>query len=124
MSISLHPEHLKRYKDIAGLLIKYGRSDLVRMAEPDSELLEISRNGNSSPSRTDPPATELANDLETMGPTFVKLGQLLSTRADLLPEAYIDALSRLQDSVEPFPFQQVVETLTAELGESAPVQLT
>ena len=47
-------------------------------------------------------ADELAIDLEKLGPTFVKLGQLLSTRVELLPRAYLDALSRLQDEVEPF----------------------
>ena len=45
-----------------------------------------------------------------MGPTFVKLGQLLSSRADLLPMPYLDALARLQDRVEPFSFCQVEAT--------------
>ena len=47
-------------------------------------------------------AEELASDLERLGPTFVKLGQLLSTRPDLMPEPYLTALARLQDRVEPF----------------------
>jgi predicted unusual protein kinase regulating ubiquinone biosynthesis (AarF/ABC1/UbiB family) len=51
-----------------------------------------------------------------MGPTYVKLGQLLSTRVDLLPQAYTEALTRLQDDVAPFPFEQVCETVEAELG--------
>jgi predicted unusual protein kinase regulating ubiquinone biosynthesis (AarF/ABC1/UbiB family) len=58
----------------------------------------------------------LAQDLEALGPTFVKLGQLLSTRPDLLPEPYLDALSRLQDRVEPFPFEEVEEIVQQELG--------
>jgi predicted unusual protein kinase regulating ubiquinone biosynthesis (AarF/ABC1/UbiB family) len=59
-------------------------------------------------------------DLERMGPTFIKLGQLLSTRVDLLPVAYTDALTRLQDDVEPFPGEQAREIIEAELG--APVR--
>jgi len=51
-----------------------------------------------------------------MGPTFIKLGQLLSTRADLLPQPYLDALARLQDSVDPFSFAEVEATITSELG--------
>jgi predicted unusual protein kinase regulating ubiquinone biosynthesis (AarF/ABC1/UbiB family) len=51
-----------------------------------------------------------------MGPTFIKLGQLLSTRADFLPPAYIHALTRLQDKIEPFPFEQVEAIFSGELG--------
>src|SRR5687767_10774996 len=51
-----------------------------------------------------------------MGPTFVKLGQLLSTRADLLPPVYLEALARLQDDVAPFDFAVVEEIVEAEVG--------
>ena len=51
-----------------------------------------------------------------MGPTFVKIGQLLSSRADLLPEAYLKALARLQDKVKPFPFAEVEGIIESELG--------
>jgi len=51
-----------------------------------------------------------------MGPTFVKLGQILSSRPDLLPETYIKALSRLQDKVKPFAFEEVEQTIVSELG--------
>lgn len=111
MGISLKPKHLKRYKDIAALLIKHGRSDLVRNVgldtldvEPDTATPQASK------------ADELARDLERLGPTFVKLGQLLSTRVDLLPTAYTQALSRLQDKLEPFPFDEVETIIAGELG--------
>jgi uncharacterized protein len=51
-----------------------------------------------------------------MGPTFVKLGQLLSTRADVLPPIYLQALRRLQDDVEPVPFDDIEHVVTTELG--------
>lgn len=116
MAISLHPRHLKRYGALAKLLIKYGRSDVVKQAGLDKTLLEEdvpSVDGNA-----DVPAEahELADDLENLGPTFIKLGQLLSTRSDLLPPAYMEALSRLQDKIEPFPYAEVEEIVTAELG--------
>ena len=108
MGISLKPQHLKRYKDIALLLAKYGRSDLVSQIgldefEPANDAMVAE-------------ATDLATDLERLGPTFIKLGQLLSTRADLLPPAYITALSRLQDDIEPFSFEEVERIVETELG--------
>jgi predicted unusual protein kinase regulating ubiquinone biosynthesis (AarF/ABC1/UbiB family) len=113
MGISLRPAHLKRYRDIAWLLWKYGRSDLVTRAGLETVLKEdLEANGHGAP----PEAEDLARDLERMGPTFVKLGQLLSTRADLLPAPYLVALGRLQDKVEPFPFADVERIVSAELG--------
>src|SRR5262249_39253056 len=56
-----------------------------------------------------------ADDLESLGPTFIKLGQILSTRGDLLPPAYVEALARLQDRVEPFPFDEVERTIREDL---------
>lgn len=61
-------------------------------------------------------AQSLANDLERLGPTFIKLGQLLSGRSDLLPPAYAHALSRLQDDLKPFPYADVELIVEAELG--------
>src|ERR1051326_455647 len=111
MAISLKPEHLKRYKDLALLLMKYGRADLVRSAGLDAAI-EGADDGQVSPAKME----ELASDIEKMGPTFIKLAQLMSTRADLLPQPYIDALTRLQDKVEPFPFTEVEQIVNSELG--------
>lgn len=63
-------------------------------------------------------AERLARDMEAMGPTFVKLAQLLSTRSDLLPEPYLEALSRLQDDVRPFPAEEAMRLFEEELGVS------
>ncbi|HEU0054923.1 MAG TPA: AarF/ABC1/UbiB kinase family protein, partial [Longimicrobium sp.] len=113
MGISLKPEHLKRYRDMAGLLMKYGRRDLVKSAGLEDALLEEDRAAETT---TPAQAAELADDLERLGPTFIKLGQLLSTRPDLLPQPYIDALQRLQDSVEPFPAEEAERIVQDELG--------
>ncbi len=110
--VSLKPERLKRYKDVALLFVKYGRSDLVKQAglEDSIDLDEMEL------AETRPQAEELAADLEKLGPTFIKLGQLLSTRADLLPTPYLEALSRLQDHIEPFPYEEVDKIVSGELG--------
>jgi predicted unusual protein kinase regulating ubiquinone biosynthesis (AarF/ABC1/UbiB family) len=111
MSVSLKPSHLKRYRNVAKLFIKYGRSDLVKSAGLDEELEQ-----DEPLEAANPQADELASDLEKMGPTFIKLGQLLSSRGEMLPPAYLNALERLQDNVAPFPFEQVEAIVTEELG--------
>src|SRR3954465_9895976 len=112
MAISLKPQHLKRYQQIAWLLMKYGRSDLVKQSGLTETLASEERTTPKEAAK----AEELAADLEKLGPTFVKLGQLMSTRVELLPQAYLEALARLQDKVEPFPFDDVEKIVCSELG--------
>ncbi len=112
MVVSLKPERLKRYKDVAMLLIKYGRSDLISPAGLEGSVLPDEMAAESEIA----PAEDLAKDLEKLGPTFIKLGQLLSTRADLMPGPYLEALSRLQDHIEPFPYEEVERIVSGELG--------
>src|SRR6185369_10834601 len=101
----LKPRHLGRYKDIGMLLVKHGRSGMAHRADADGA-------DASDDARRD--AEQLAHDLEALGPTYVKLGQLLSTRADLLPAPYLDALSRLQDKVKPFSYEEAEAIVTSE----------
>ena len=101
----MRASHLARYKDIGTLLVKHRRLVTQRGADPSVD--EEATNAD---------AEALARDLESMGPTFVKLGQLLSTRADLLPAPYLQALARLQDRVEPFGFDAVEDIVSTELG--------
>ena len=111
MGISLRPSRLARYRDIAGLLLKYGGTDAVRNAG-----LEDALDGEPPDPRESAKAAALAADLEKLGPTFIKLGQLLSTRNDLLPAEYVDALARLQDKVAPFPFEDAERIIAEELN--------
>ena len=94
------PEKLSRYAAVATLLLKYGRG--VSETEPGDV--------------PDEAPDALARDLEKLGPTFIKLGQVLSTRPDLLPPAYLEALTRLQDNVKAFPFPDVQRIVEEELG--------
>jgi ubiquinone biosynthesis protein len=113
MKLSLKPRHLKRYKDIALLFWKYGTTDLAKEFANDA----ADDAKTSSPAKAGQPGPEeLADDLEKMGPTFIKFGQLLSSRADLLPEPYLKALARLQDKVKPFSYAEVEQIVSSELG--------
>jgi predicted unusual protein kinase regulating ubiquinone biosynthesis (AarF/ABC1/UbiB family) len=126
MKLRISTSHLKRYRQIAALLWKYGRSDLAQQLGTDDgfgadDKIPASSNarGNndSSPStasRVSP--EELADDLEAMGPTYIKLGQVLAGRPDLLPDAYLKSLARLQDKVKPFSYTEVEAIVMAELG--------
>jgi ubiquinone biosynthesis protein len=115
--VKISASHLKRYKEIGVLLVKYGRGDLVSALgmeeafDPDDIKASIPR--SASPD-------QLADDLESMGPTFVKLGQVLSSRPDLLPEPYLKALARLQDKVKPFSYSEVEEIVRGELDVRIP----
>ena len=111
MALSVAPARLKRYVEVARLFVKYGRGPLADELSRDLPLSEPrgGQKGGEDPG-------ELARDLEKLGPTFIKLGQLLSSRADLLPTPYLEALSRLQDRVEPFSFEEVEKIVEAELG--------
>lgn len=100
----MKPSHLPRYTDIARLLLKH-RGAFESVAE-HSEVDGEAAND----------AKKLASDLEAMGPTFVKLGQLLSTRADVLPPIYLSTLKRLQDHVEQVPYVEIERVVNAELG--------
>ena len=96
---------LSRYRDFARFVAKYGRSDFVTRAGAVDDI-----RGDADEARA------FAADLEKLGPTFIKLGQLLSTRGDLLPPAYLEALARLQDDVDPFPFSEVERIVQDQLG--------
>jgi len=112
MALTLQPDQLRRSKEIARLLLRYGRSDVLAAAQRDPLLADL----EPPPPEAADEAEQLARDLEALGPTFIKLGQLLSTRSDLLPPPYLDALARLQDEVEPFPYADVERIVAEELG--------
>jgi predicted unusual protein kinase regulating ubiquinone biosynthesis (AarF/ABC1/UbiB family) len=111
--ISLKPAYVSRYAAIGKLMARYGQADLMRQIGLESlagsEPKQPAANGKARPEA-------LADDLEQLGPTFIKLGQLLSTRADFLGPEYLAALARLQDHVEPLPGGMVEQIIEQELG--------
>jgi len=111
-----HYRHLRRYQEIARVLVRHGFGDLVdqlglvralsvprRLLQREAELPPLSR----------PEHLRLA--IEELGPTFIKLGQILSTRPDLIPPAYIREMAKLQDVVAPSPWEAVRARIEEEL---------
>ncbi|MCD4715966.1 MAG: AarF/ABC1/UbiB kinase family protein [Desulfobacterales bacterium] len=112
--------HLNRYRQILRVLFKYGFGDLVDILKIE-QYLEIGLQMISRKRREKieklTRAERLRMALEELGPTFVKMGQILSTRPDLIPFEYIKELSKLQDQVPPFPYDDVRETIKSETGK-------
>ncbi len=100
-----------RIAALVALVARRGGSGVLSKATGDEfgASLDIADAGTGDPER-------LAADLEAMGPTFIKLGQLMSTRFDMLPASYTTALARLQDNVEPIPAEVAREVIETELG--------
>jgi len=111
--------HLNRYRQILTILFKYGFGDLLEMLKIDQYiavgLQMISKNRVLRIERlTRPQGLRMA--FEKLGPTYIKLGQILSTRPDLIPMEFIQELSKLQDHVPAFPFDQVRKVINDEFG--------
>lgn len=109
----LAPRYLPRLASTVGLFTRYGLADFAKQQgihglgqEPDE-----GDDHGASPDR----AVAFRNRLVELGPAYIKLGQVLSTRPDLLPPAYIAELEKLQDDVEPVPTIDVVNIIEAEL---------
>jgi ubiquinone biosynthesis protein len=98
---------LSRYAQITGIAVRHGFGPVLGLARADDE---------QAVQPAAPAARRLRLALEECGGMFVKLGQLLSTRADLLPAGVIAELARLQDRVAPAPADAVRALLEAELG--------
>lgn len=106
--------HIRRYREIAGTLAKHGLGwTLDKLGFPE----HLGRRRRADRGKT--ASLHLREMLEELGPTFVKLGQLLSTRPDIVPEPYISELSKLQDTAPTLPASAIREVIASELG--APV---
>jgi ubiquinone biosynthesis protein len=116
--------HLIRYQQIIGIILRYGFDNildaldfdryiesglkLIPFYKPHERVEKLSRN------------QRIRMALEELGPTFVKMGQVLSSRPDLIPMDLITELSKLQDEIPAFGFDQVQETIAAEFGKPLP----
>jgi ubiquinone biosynthesis protein len=96
---------------ITNVALRFGLDDIILSHERLRGLRPWVRRVLFWRDLSQPPAVRLRLALEKLGPIFVKFGQVLSTRRDILPTEYADELARLQDRVPPFPAEQVVATL-------------
>src|SRR5688572_12789086 len=115
--IILSPYHLPRLESTHDLFTNYdllefpNRQRLPNIVGPNLAQTEDSSNGEPAGK-----ARAFRDRLVELGPAYIKLGQVLSTRPDLLPRAYIDELEHLQDAVPPMDFEIVESTIEAELS--------
>ena len=114
--------HLNRYRQILAILFKYGFGDLLDRLSIDqyigAGLQAISRKRAERVSKLTRPQ-RLRMAFEELGPTYIKLGQILSSRPDLVPVDILQELARLQDAVPPFPFEDAKAVIESEFGVSA-----
>jgi len=115
ISILTKTQDVQRLRQIFTVLAKHGYGHIIeRLGLRDSRVLGvIIPTPSTKPSSN---AERLRQALEELGPTFVKLGQILSTRPDLIPPTYIDEFSKLQDNVPPFPYEDAANQIKMELG--------
>jgi len=117
--ISRTYRHLNRYRHILAVLLKHGFGELVEALKID-QYLEVGLQliSKKKAAREEPLSRpqRLRMALEELGPTYIKLGQVLSTRPDLIPSDFTSELSRLQDSVPPFAFAEAEAILQREFG--------
>jgi len=108
--------HVDRYRQILTVMLRYGFGDVIDRLHVGPYIEMGLRIGRREGLEKLTRAERVRMALEELGPTFVKMGQILSTRPDLIPIEFIEELSKLQDSVPPFAFEQVKEIIEEELG--------
>jgi ubiquinone biosynthesis protein len=112
----LKTRNISAYRDLLVLFTKYGRKDFRLSFDPEDIIAsETAGDGEIEPD-VQSRAQAFAAALKKMGPTYVKFGQVLSTRPDIVPREYVEALESLQDDVEPFSFAEVERIVESELG--------
>jgi ubiquinone biosynthesis protein len=110
--------HYKRVGEILGALSKFG---FGRVWDSAGLLKEYKLEAEEKKEIADQKSSvRFRLFLESLGPTFIKLGQMLSTRSDLIPKEYAEELGSIRDDVPPIPYEKVMETLEEELGNKIP----
>ena len=114
--------NLNRYRQILAVFFKYGFEDIIDLLKIEQYieigLQVISRNRKERMERLSR-AVRVRMAIEELGPTYIKLGQILSTRPDLVPVDFVRELAKLQDKVPSFPFSDVTRIIRDETGQSA-----
>jgi ubiquinone biosynthesis protein len=108
--------NLQRYRDIVIVFMKYGYEDIAhRLRLPTSLKIPFFHRKSTATAPHLPAPVRLRLALEELGPTFIKMGQLLCSRSDFLPENFILELAKLQENVAPLPFPEIKQVVEQSL---------
>ncbi|MBM7502809.1 ABC1 kinase family protein [Agromyces aurantiacus] len=107
--------HTARYREIATVLRRHSFGFLAGLVA-GGRINPFRRNGSEPAGEAEASPEHVRRALEELGPTFIKFGQLLSTRPDLVPPAFADELAKLQDAAPPVPTEQIRAVIRRELG--------
>jgi len=123
--ISRTYRHINRYREIIAILVKYGFGEILAKLELPKYLnfgkgksKRFILGKTTAEIATASRWTRMRMALEELGPTFVKFGQIMSTRPDMVPRELITELEKLQDKVPPFPAEDARRIIEEELGSS------
>ena len=116
--LRFRPRYLRRYRRITEVLVRHGFGAIVAQLGLD-QTLDLRRRLAPAPEQPitrKTAAIHLREAIVDLGPTFIKFGQIASTRPDVFPPEFIDELATLQDSVPPGPWEESQAIIEAELG--------
>lgn len=111
-------KHAHRYQEIVNAFLRNGFSYFIYRLGLSNQILSEKQLESEKYMNKQSVGAKLRYILQGLGPTFIKLGQIASTRRDLIPEEIAQELEQLQDNVVSFPFEQVREIIEAELGDT------
>lgn len=120
LSLNRNIRTIRRYRNVLGILIKYGFGHVVEQLninyylELGRRIVTLGSAAKEIERLTQPERLRLA--MVELGPTFIKLGQILSTRPDIIPKEYADEFGKLQDKVPSIPFEEIEVQIQRELG--------
>ena len=120
--VSKRYRHLRRYQQILGIILKYGFENIIaamnidRYIESGLGLIPFVKSHKKVEKLSKNQRIRMA--LEELGPTFIKMGQVLSSRPDLIPVDLLNEFTKLQDHVPPFEFEHVETIIASEFGKS------
>lgn len=118
MGITRNFRNIKRYHQIIAVFVRYGFGDIISRLNLDLFVQKVKyKNIKKSQFEKISTAARLRMAFEELGPTFVKLGQILSIRPDMLPESFIEEFKKLQDNVPPFSGEQAIKEIETQLGK-------
>jgi len=115
-TVVLHRRHRGRYQHIVRVLLAHGLGGFIAPFDPRGRRSAQRQAGEDIPRSSRIRAAHLRRAFEELGPTFVKLGQILSTRVDILPPVYIEELEKLQDNVMPSDSDAIIAIVEEQLG--------